>query len=42
MWYRWDYSNCKCRKILVVNLIDECTENIDEIKIISKNEHENK
>ena len=37
-----DYSNCKCRKKLVYKLIEECTENIEEIKIISKNEYENK
>ena len=24
-----DYANCKCRKILVDKLIEECTENID-------------
>ena len=32
----------RCRKKLVDKLIEECTENIDEIKITSKNEHENK
>ena len=39
-----DYSNCKknCRKKLVDKLIAECTVNIDEIKITSKNEHANK
>ena len=37
-----DYSNYKCRKILLDKLIEECTENIDEIKINSKNEHEKK
>ena len=37
-----DYKNCKCRKQLVDKLIEECTENIDEIKIASKNEHKNK
>ena len=37
-----DYSNYKCRKILVDKLIEECTENIDEIKINTKNEHEKK
>ena len=37
-----DYSNCKCRKKLVDKLIEECTENIEEVKITSKNEHENK
>ena len=28
-----DYENCKCRKKLVDKLVDECTENIDEVKI---------
>ena len=28
-----DYKNCKCRKILVDKLIDECTETIEEIKL---------
>ena len=28
-----DYSNCKCRKILVTKLIEECTESIDGVKI---------
>ena len=37
-----DYSNCKCRKKLVDKLIKECTENIDEVKYTSKNEHNNK
>ena len=37
-----DYSNCKCRKRLVDKLVEECTKNIDEVKITSKNEHENK
>ena len=34
-----DYKNCKCRKILVDKLVEECTENIDEVKIASENEH---
>ena len=44
MWYWWVFrlSNCKCRKRLEDKLIEECIENIDEIKITSKNEHENK
>ena len=29
-----DYSNCKCRKKLVDPLVEECTENIDEAKLI--------
>ena len=28
-----DYANCKCRKILIDKLVEECTENIDEVKI---------
>ena len=27
-----DYSNCKCRKKVVDNLIKECTENIEETR----------
>ena len=28
-----DYENCKCRKILVDKLAEECSENVDEVKI---------
>ena len=28
-----DYENCKCRKILVDKLVDECTETIEEVKL---------
>ena len=28
-----DYENCKCRRKLVNKLVEECTENIDEVKI---------
>ena len=28
-----DCANCKCRKKLVEKLVEECTENIDEVKI---------
>ena len=28
-----DYSNCKCRKRLVDNLIEECIKSIDEVEI---------
>ena len=37
-----DYENCKCRKKLVDKLVEECTENIDEVKIagIALLEHE--
>ena len=31
-----DYSNCKCRKILVDPLIEECTKNIDIVTIDNK------
>ena len=37
-----DYSNCKCRKRLVDQLVEECTENINETKLINvtvKNEN---
>ena len=30
-----DYSNCKCRKKLVDRLVEECTENIDETKLVN-------
>ena len=36
-----DYSNCKCRKQLVDKLVEECTENIEETKLV-ENENENK
>ena len=26
-----DYKSCKCRKRLAVKLVEECTENIDEV-----------
>ena len=29
-----DYENCKCKKSFVDNLVDECEENIDEVKIM--------
>ena len=28
-----DYENCKCRKKLVDKLVEECTENVEEVKI---------
>ena len=41
-----DYKNCKCRKKLVDELIDECTETIEEVKVakitLAKNQSENK
>ena len=30
----------KCRKRLVDKLVEECIENIDEVEIVSKNDHE--
>ena len=29
-----DYSSCKCRKKLIDPLVEECTENINETKLI--------
>ena len=41
-----DYENCKCRTKLVDQLIDECTETIEEVKLVkitlTENESENK
>ena len=40
-----DYSDCKCRKKLVDPLVEECTENIEETKLVNitvENENENK
>ena len=37
-----DYENCKCRKKIVNKLIEECTENVEEVKITlaeDKNKH---
>ena len=31
------YSNCKCMEKLFDKLIEECTENIDETKLVKKN-----
>ena len=33
-----DYKSGKCKKKLVDELVDECTENIDEVKIGDENE----
>ena len=42
----FDYSDCKCRKKLVELLIEDCTESIDETKLvnitITKNNDETK
>ena len=39
-----DYENCKCRKKLVDKLVEECTENVEEVKIakITLAEEENR
>ena len=29
-----DYSNCKCRKKLIDRLVEECTETIEEVKLV--------
>ena len=29
-----DYENCKCRKTLVNKVIEECTKNVEEVKIV--------
>ena len=34
-----DYENCNCWKKLVDKLSEECTNNIGEVEIASKNEH---
>ena len=31
-----DYENCKCRKKLVDKLAEECTENIEETRLVEK------
>ena len=31
-----DYENCKCRKKLVERLIEECTENVGETRLVKK------
>ena len=36
-----DYSNCKCRKRLVDKLIEECTENIEETRLVEKTSAKN-
>ena len=39
-----DYSNCKCRKKIVELLVEKCTENIEEAKLVEKtlDKNENK
>ena len=36
-----DYSNCKCRKELVNKLIDECTETVEETRLVEKTSAKN-
>ena len=36
-----DYKNCKSRKKLVDKLVEECTENIEEIRLLEKTSSEN-
>ena len=31
-----DYEKCKCRKKLIDKLVEECTENIEEVKLAKK------
>ena len=43
-----DYENCKCRKNFVDKLVEECTEKVEEVKLVGitsaedKNKHKNK
>ena len=41
-----DYENCECRKKLIDQLVNECTETIEEVKLakitLAENESENK
>ena len=39
-----DYGNCKCREKSVNKLVEECTENVDEVKLakIASAEDKNK
>ena len=36
-----DYKNCKCRKKLVDKLVEECTENVEEVKLAKITSAEN-
>ena len=35
-----DYKNCKCREKVAHKLVEECAENVEEVKIAGKYEHE--
>ena len=39
-----DYENCKCREKLFDKVVEECTENVEEVKLakITSSENENK
>ena len=37
-----DYENCKCRKKLIDKLVEECTENIEETRLVEKTSAKNK
>ena len=37
-----EYSNCKCRKMLVDKLVEKCTKNIDEAEITEVTLYRNK
>ena len=41
-WRILDYENCKFRKKLADKRVEECTANIEEVKIAGKNKHKNK
>ena len=35
-----DYKNCRCNKMLVNKLVEECTENIEETRLVKINSTE--
>ena len=37
-----DYENCKCKKKLVDKLVKECTENVEETRLVEKTSAKNK
>ena len=37
-----DYEKCKCRKKLVDKLVEECTENVEDVKLAKLTSNENK
>ena len=37
-----DYKNCKCKKMLVDKLVEECTENIEETRLVEITSAKNK